>query len=259
MSLYRRVRKRSNLELALQWDGLAHLRYNQLRSGEDITFHNILVPKILEFMGEKKFRLALDIGCGTGVLTSMLSNRVDRIDGIDISSVSIGIAQESNLSERMRFFNASIEDYSDRVNSRYDLIVANMVLMDVMDIDIVISSVERMLKPGGLFVFTMTNPVFWASYFGYESEDWYDYNQEIFIEGPFIISKDIDKSVRLKSVHVHRPISTYINAFTRNNLRRLILSEPMPDQDLEQLYPKKWKFPRYIVGRCVAGPKVRVI
>jgi SAM-dependent methyltransferase len=262
MSLYKSVGRKTNADLALQWDVLAPMRDHQIRSGSDVSFHRVLVPEILKLAGPKRYRRVLDLGCGTGVMTSMVQHISENLDGIDISSVSIDLAKNSNTSSRMNFINTSVEEYSEAVSSKYDLVISNMVLMDVMNLRGVLSSVEKILRPGGIFIFSMTNPLFWASYYGYSQEDWYKYNEEIFVEGPFLISEDYGKSnrsIHLKSTHVHRPISMYVNGLTSANFSKIILREPMPESDIEALYPKKWDFPRYIIGKCIAGPKIRWI
>lgn len=259
--MYRRVNRKSNVELAAQWDLLAPRRDAQIRSGADVSFHRVLVPEIFRYIGNKRYRRVLDVGCGTGVLTSMLKNVSENIDGIDISGKSIEMAKLSNTSDRMNFFNLSVEDFAEKISSKYDLIVSNMVLMDVMNLSGVVMAVEKLLRPGGLFVFSMTNPLFLASYYGYEKESRYDYSDEIFIEGPFVISEDYGKSdvAPLKSTHVHRPISMYINSLSDSNLNKINISEPMPSADVDMLYPKSWKNPRYMIGSCRAGPKVKFV
>lgn len=259
---YRRVDKRSNAELAQQWNSLALARDHQIRSGLDISFHGILMPEILKFLGDRRYRRILDAGCGTGVLTSFLESRAENVYGVDISGDSIDIAKRSLVSKNVKFFNTSIEEYALSMRSKYDAVVANMVLMDVSDLRKVLNSIYNLLKPGGVFIFSMTNPLFWAEYYGYSREPWFDYNSEIFIEGPFIISADRRYPDRIsigRSTHVHRPISMYINGFSDANFLRIRFNEPMPSKEVQQLYPKPWGGPRYIVGKAVAGPKIRIV
>ena len=259
---YRRVGERSNSELATQWNALAPARDSQIRSGLDISFHNVLMPGIMKFLGDRRYRRMLDAGCGTGVLTSFLASKSENVDGVDISDKSISIAQRYNSSNNIRFINNSIEDHSERVGGKYDAVVANMVLMDVSNLKRVVRAIYSLLKPGGVFVFSMTNPIFWASYYGYAEEPWFRYEEEIFVEGPFVISSDRASNSKISigiSTHVHRPISMYVNAFADANFLKLMLEEPVPSREIQDLYPRAWNGPRYIIGKAVAGPKVRFI
>ena len=50
----------------------------------------------------------------------------------------------------------------------------------------------------------ITHPFFWPKYWGYESEEWYKYNEEIFIENEFSISFEKEMG---KTTYIHRPLS----------------------------------------------------
>ena len=91
--------------------------------------------------------------------------------------------------------------------------------------------------------------MFWPSYFGYETEQWFRYQEEIVIEAPFRTS--LDPFGDLVSTHIHRPLSMYFESLKRNGLVFDAISEPMPSANLENLYPARWKFPHYFLARCV--------
>ena len=123
-----------------------------------------------------------------------------------------------------------------------------MVLMDVIKLDQFLNAVNNILRPGGSFIFSVTHPCFWPAYYGYSREHWYRYEENILISGPFKITGDSDCS--LTSTHVHRPISKYIEGFSKANLSLETLLEPMPDKKTENMYPSPWKVPRYLFGVC---------
>lgn len=254
MSIYHRVERKSNGTIAIEWDSLAQLRHDQIMSGSDITFHKVLTPEIFTYIGSRAFSNILDAGCGTGALTVALAKNGGRVDGVDISGESIRIAQKGDVPKNVYFAKRSIEFHSENTKRRYDLIVANMLLMDVMYLRRVLASIELLLSPKGIFIFSVTHPWFWPEYYGYSEEEWFSYKEEIFIEGPFKISADRTSSFlsgdELRSTHVHRPLSMYIDTIGAVGLHIETVSEPMPTAEVEALYPKYWKGPRYLVGVC---------
>ena len=75
--------------------------------------------------------LICDIGTGTGILALMLAQKFpeSKIDAVEIDKISAIQAQENvNInpwSERIKIFNASIQDFSAHKKSKYSLIVCN--------------------------------------------------------------------------------------------------------------------------------------
>jgi predicted TPR repeat methyltransferase len=189
----------------------------------------------------------LDAGCGVGVLTKELSLIFSEVVGVDPSAVSIELAR-AKYGACAVFVAKTIEKYAKDCQDQFDLVVASMVLMDVLCVQEFVQSVKRVLRPGGVFIFSLTHPCYWPSYYGYVNEPWFRYGDEIIIEAPFKISGD--SSCSLSSTHVHRPLSFYVAHLGCASLYLEVIVEPMPTAETEILYPCPWKYPRYLLGRC---------
>ena len=105
----------------------------------------------------------LDIGCGTGYLTGKLAERFPsaRVEGIDIAPGMIEVANKLKR-ENITFKIGDGEDIrgvGDEVwgMGEYDLIVSNASLQ-WMSVEKVFASVAKLLKPGGLLVFSTFGP-----------------------------------------------------------------------------------------------------
>jgi len=245
--VYRKIPPQTQLHFSMEWDALAKIRYEQIASGRDISFHKVLLPALLELLKGTKAKRILDAGCGVGILTGKLAALTDDVEGVDPSQVSIGIARELHLS-RAKFTCSTLEEFAEKRSDHFDVVVANMVLMDVPELGSFMTAVQKMLAPKGKFLFSVTHPWFWPEYYGYADQPWFQYDDELFVEGPFRISRD--QKVELYSTHVHRPLRMYAEAFHKVELSVETLLEPMPTAEVEALYPKRWKVPRYLVGLC---------
>lgn len=230
-----------------EWDALAPVRLNQIVSGADLTYNHILLPTILEMIPNERMLTVLDAGCGVGVLSARLNALHHRVTGVDPSQRSVELAK-SNFGQGIHFVAESIEQHAAIFGERYDLIVANMVLMDVPSLDDFLASTAKLLAQRGQFVFSITHPAFFPIYIGYWNEPWFEYSKEMAINSPFHISTQPE--CPLWSTHVHRPLSMYARAFHRVGLAMTEIREPMPQPDVEALYPGPWRFPRYLIGSC---------
>ena len=160
------------------------------------------------------------------------------------------LSQTEHRLARTSFVEATIENCSLEYLLSFDVVVANMVLMDVLSLDSFLEGCKRAVVNGGALVFSITHPCFWPKYYGDASADWYRYESEIIIEGPFRISADRVGS--LPSTHIHRPLSAYFSAFARAGFVLRAFAEPTPPADVDASYRDQWKFPRYIVGLCTS-------
>jgi len=242
------ARRKSTAAVIREWDALAPIRYKQIMSGEDITYRHVLVPNMLQVIGGGSANSVVDAGCGVGVLTHLLGQKYERVTGIDPSASSIEIAKRS-FGVSAEFITATLESFSEQHPKFGDLVVANMVLMDVLNLETFMDAAYRLLKRRGRFVFSITHPWFWPQYYGYDKEPWFQYSKDVVVEAPFRISTQ--KNCALSSTHVHRPLESYIRVFGEAGFIVSSLLEPMPSQKIAKLYPKPWKFPRYLIGLCM--------
>lgn len=241
---------KSNLEIAEEWDEIAHIRHQQIKNESDISFHRILMPNIIKIIEEidNPFKTIIDIGCGTGYLTQEISKYATNVIGVDISEKSIEIAnQEYGYIDNISFKKISIEETDCGSIGKFTLAVANMVLMDIPDLNNSMAALSDILTKDANFIFTITHPFFWSKYWGYDNEDWYNYDEEIFVESAFKISNE---STNKMTSHIHRPLSMYFQTLKANGFKIIDVSEPMPSEEVLKLYPKAWEYPRFLIIHC---------
>jgi 2-polyprenyl-3-methyl-5-hydroxy-6-metoxy-1,4-benzoquinol methylase len=254
--MFRNLESKDISLIVAEWDVLAAARYRQISDGKDITFSKLIAPRILELVGEAGVaQTILDAGCGVGALTRMLRQKAETVIGIDPSQKSIEIARLVPQSG-IEYINSTLEDYSVTNEKSVDLVVANMVLMNVIDLQQFLYSVSKALRPNGVLLFSIVHPCYWPIFCGYDKEAWFDYSKEILIEGLFRISSEPENAGI--STHLHRPLEQYISAMRKAGLVVDLLEEPMPNHEVAKLYNYVWVTPRYIIGRSrvVAGEDI---
>lgn len=101
----------------------------------------------------------LEIGCGTGYFTKELAKTGGEIVAIDVSPDLLDAARAAVTDGNVSFENASAHAlaYAD---ASFDAVVGSSVLHH-LDVDLALPQFFRVLKPGGLFLFTepnMANP-----------------------------------------------------------------------------------------------------
>src|ERR1043166_8370495 len=234
--MFRIVASKPVREVIAEWDALASVRRRQIATGLDISYNQVITPTIIHLAENIAPRRVLDAGCGVGILSSKLATLCDELTAIDPSPQSIVIARADD--SRVHFVNKSIEDFADTSSGVFDLVVANMVLMDVISLRNFLQACRKVVSQGKHFVFSITHPCFWPDYYGYSTQPWYAYEREIIIEAPFRISTD-DKETSLISTHVHRPLSMYAEELGRSRFRIEGIIEPAPGKDVDKGYVEK--------------------
>lgn len=235
----------------LGWDKIAPYRDNQLRSGIDISYHQVLVPEIMRLLKRCKHNRILDVGCGTGVLTEKMASESDFVCGVDISSVSIGIAKASKSSaSNIEYHVSAIDKFNSPSGliGKFDVAVANMVLMDVINLRKSLDSIFGLLSSEGALIATITHPCFWPDYWGYGNEFWFNYYDEQQIAHPFVTHAD--RVGIAETVHVHRPLEFYLQALCNSGFKIGYIGEPLPVGPVPKDYLTTLKRPRFLSFLC---------
>ncbi len=107
-----------------------------------------------------RFERALDLGCGTGLVGQALAGMTGRLVGIDLSAKMIEKAEESGAYDDLQV--ADIFDYliaPERTRRPFDLVVSGDVLLYIGDLDPLFAKLVPVMRPGGLFAFTVEEKV----------------------------------------------------------------------------------------------------
>jgi malonyl-CoA O-methyltransferase len=94
----------------------------------------------------------VDLGSGTGYFTDILASKYKQTIGLDISAKMLAFSQE-NRSKAISWIGADAYHLPFQDNS-IDVIYSNLVIQWCYPLDVVICEILRVLKPGGLFIFS---------------------------------------------------------------------------------------------------------
>ncbi|MBN2086794.1 class I SAM-dependent methyltransferase [Candidatus Peregrinibacteria bacterium] len=104
--------------------------------------------EIVKLLSPQKGETIIDIGCGTGDLTKMISDQCGKVIGIDNSNEMIQTAQKKY--PEISFIHADAKDY--QLDDKFDAVFSNAVLHWITQADIMIRNANRHLKIGGRYV-----------------------------------------------------------------------------------------------------------
>jgi len=107
---------------------------------------------------DKNFETALDLGSGTGIFSEKLATRANRVVGIDISKNLLEKAKNKCAHySNVEFLEASATNIPF-AQAEFDVIISfGETISHIQDYLQVFSEVSRVLRPNGLFVFSVLN------------------------------------------------------------------------------------------------------
>ncbi|MGB8276567.1 MAG: methyltransferase domain-containing protein [Methylovirgula sp.] len=101
-----------------------------------------------------RFAHVVDLGCGTGLCGAAFRAKADFLAGVDLSPLMIAQARAKGLYDQLYVQNLSAFLDAAAAASA-DLLLAADVLMYVGDLDPLLRGARRVLRPSGLFAFTL--------------------------------------------------------------------------------------------------------
>lgn len=102
---------------------------------------------------ERRFALAYDLGCGTGLAGSLLRAKTDLLIGIDLSEKMLLQADQKRIYDSLVC--ADIDAALDEYDAAPDLVVASDVFIYHGDLDGTIGRIAGRMAPGGIFAFSV--------------------------------------------------------------------------------------------------------
>ncbi|MEU7783759.1 GrpB family protein [Amycolatopsis sp. NPDC049159] len=199
-------------------------------------------PAIVELAGDVSGRRVLDVGCAAGHLSALLAARGAEVLGVDASAGMVSVAQRK-FGSVARFEVADVTEPLALESGSFDVITASLVLHYVKDWAPMLAEFRRVLRPGGVLVFSVHHP----------GEDWRWFERENYFELELLEDEfPAGQVVRF----YRRPLSWTFTAVREAGFEVDRLEEPMPAAEAEEADPK-WAAnlrtkPRFLYFRAVS-------
>ncbi|MBA2694151.1 MAG: class I SAM-dependent methyltransferase [Rubrobacter sp.] len=221
--------------------------------GENWILHDLALPNLLELAGDVEGRRICDLGCGQGVAIRAFAKRGAKVVGVDISEKMLEFARRHEREESL-----GVEDILDAArklsgfeDASFDGALCNMALMDIPDLDETLTTVARVLRDEGWFVFAITHPVTRTpgSKLGMDAANDSAWEITGYFEEGFWRSDD-PRGIRGKVGSHHRTVSGYLNALSKAGFHVERAVEPRADGRLAERLPKYREVPAVLAARC---------
>ena len=106
--------------------------------------------------GRARFRRALDLGCGTGLVGAAFRDVVDELHGVDVSVKMVRQARQKAVYDALHVDDiVAFLERADDAGPRFDLITAADVFIYVGKLEPVFAATRRRMSEGGLFAFSI--------------------------------------------------------------------------------------------------------
>lgn len=241
--MIKRIKPKNLKDICAEWDSVNSKRQHVIEQGKDVSLFTVTAPCVLRNIAEDSPQRVLDVGCGSGYLTAEIANIVEECIGIDLSEKSINLAGEKYQRKNLSFVNSEISKYIP--TSKIDACVANMVFMSDPEWLQSIRHIYDILEQDGHFYVMITHPCFWPKYWNYQDEEWFCYNEEIYIENNFSIS--LEKTMG-KTTYIHRSLEQYMDGLIKTGFGIQKIEEPYPSMPVPEGY--SYSYPRFLFIKC---------
>jgi len=227
-------------------------------SAEDILRHELLLPELIDLIGDVAGRRILDAGCGDGTLVELLTSRGAVATGVDSAEEMVQIASSRVGEDRILRHDIAMPLPEHAAAEPFDGIVANMVFHCLDRIDSALEALAGALRTGGWLVFSILHPAFHQSpqqigalkRLTGPGGDW-----SFPVTAPYLQKVRFQKSIADSAAtvtHVHRPISEYMNALVGAGFRVEAIREPLlagPSSRIPRYYHAS-VIPRFLLVRA---------
>jgi 2-polyprenyl-3-methyl-5-hydroxy-6-metoxy-1,4-benzoquinol methylase len=199
----------------------------------------LLNPALFQLMGDVMGKRILDAGCGQGYLARLLARRGAHMTGLEPAENWLAQAQAQERAHPLGITYLQADLSTWQPQDQFDLVVANMVLMDIPDYQTAMQHCMEVVTPGGTFLFSLLHPCFEES-----SALWAT-------KGYVEVREYLREEVKPQQFGYlfHRPLSAYLNVVAQAGLCFSAMIEPqLPEEIATQL--QHWRnahVPNFVV------------
>ena len=124
------------------------------------AYLDLVIPVLMETVGEVRGLALLDAGCGEGTVARMLASQGAQVTGMDISPNLIALACETETQNQLgiTYLVHDLDQPLPEYAGMFDLVVSNLAINDVADYQGFVRTASSVIKPGGRFVLSLDSP-----------------------------------------------------------------------------------------------------
>ena len=208
------------------------------RIGEANDFHKILLdPNTLLMLDINKGDRILEIACGNGQFSRIMTREGAKVTAIDLSDEFIKIAKTKPLANKIDYQVIDVcnpDDLNKLKGNSFDAAVCAMGLMDMENIEPLIRFLPEIIKNNGKFVFSIMHPCFNSgdSTLVYERNDiGGKVNDSFYVKTGKHLKSHAYKGIGIVGQpkaqwYFHRPISEYMRICFKSGFCLIDLREP---------------------------------
>ncbi len=211
------------------WSASAAAWIAEQGAAGDLSRRFVLDPAMLARVRGRRFRRALDIGCGEGRFCRMLRAEGIATMGIDPTARLLDAARARDPEGDYR------EGRAERLEfpaGAVDLVVSYLTLIDIADHQAAIAEMARVLEPGGVLLIANLNGFVTTNALGREGAAWHrdPSGRPLYVALDRYL-EERPETVAWSGIRIenwHRPMEAYLQALIAAGLRLTHFAEPAP-------------------------------
>ena len=135
---------------------LIKIRFNKKLDSydENARIQNKMAKKLIEYLPKNDYGSVLELGCGTGMLTRYVSERINYENYLALDIVPNCEKYIKQLNPEIEFVAGDIEEFVKNSQQQYDLIVSNAALQWIENLPEFIKLLTERLNQSGILLFS---------------------------------------------------------------------------------------------------------
>ena len=190
------------------------------------TYHEkVIMPRLFRMMGDIKNKNILDLACGQGHLSRVLTKGGARVAGTDISAELISFAEMKNQEEKVnvKYFVAPSDKLHAIPATSQDDIICVLAIQNIEKVSETLKECSRVLRKNGRLFIVMNHPSFRIPHgtsWGYDESTSVQYRRVDQYLGEAKIKIDMNpskKTGKKYTISFHRPLQYYSKMLGKND------------------------------------------
>jgi SAM-dependent methyltransferase len=207
------------------WETHAGWWQDGFTDGADAEYEEQILPLAEQHLAGA--RRVLDVGTGEGQLARRAADLGAEVVGVDPTPSQVRVAAERGGGPTYARSGAEHLPFTD---GAFDAVVACLVFEHLLDPELPIREVARVLEPGGRFLFFLNHPLLQAPDSGWVDDQIMEPPEQYWRVGAYLVEDVRDEEVApgILLPFVHRPLSRYVNLLADAGLSLVRMEEPAP-------------------------------